>query len=153
MRQGGLILAAGRVHSKKKKNRKKKHGKKSAPPKTHHEIHSSPVTTSNSRRYAKKHVSRVSPYSLASIDPGFVAIGLVQLLQSIKTTNVTHTHTDRHTDKSNNGTLYAPRYEEAFLPGGKKTASALPHYEEAFVTLKFKNGFARFALSALLHYS
>ena len=34
-----------------------------------------------------------------------------------------------HTDKLNNGTLYAPRYEEAFLPIGKKR----PHYEEAFV--------------------
>ena len=42
-----------------------------------------------------KNVPRVSPYSPASIDPGFVEIGLVQLSQSVKTTNVTHTHTDR----------------------------------------------------------
>ena len=67
---------------------------KSAPPKTHHEIHSSPATASNSRRHARKHVPRVSPYSPASIDPEFVEIGLVQLSQSVKTTNVTHT--DRH---------------------------------------------------------
>ena len=30
------------------------------------------------------------------------------------------THTDRRTDKLNNGTLYAPRYEEAFLLIDKK---------------------------------
>ena len=81
MRQGGLILAAGRVRSKKKKRGKKNTEKKSAPPKTHHEIHSSPATASNSRPHARKHVPRVSPYSLASIDPGFVEIGLVQLSQ------------------------------------------------------------------------
>ena len=58
-----------------------------------------------------KHVPRVKPYSLDSIDPGFVELGLVQLSQSVKTTNVTHTH--RQTDRLiNNGTLYAPRYEE-----------------------------------------
>ena len=59
-----------------------------AAPKTHHEIHSSPVTATTSRRRATKHVPRVSPYSPASIDPGFVEIGLVQLSQSVKTTNV-----------------------------------------------------------------
>ena len=85
-----------------------------AAPKTHHEIHSSPVTATTSRRRAAKHVPRVSPYSPASMDLGFVKIGLVQLSQSVKTTNVTHTLTD--TDYLNNGTLYAPRYEEAFLP-------------------------------------
>ena len=42
---------------------------------------------------ATKHVPRVSPYSPASIDPEFVEIGLVQLSQSVKTTNVTHTLT------------------------------------------------------------
>ena len=89
------MLAAGRVRSKKKQNRRKKNTEKSAsPPKTHHEIHSSPATASNSRRHARKHVPRVSPYSPASIDPEFVEIGLVQLSQSVKTTNVTHT--DRH---------------------------------------------------------
>ena len=88
MRQGGLILAAGRVRSKKKK-----HEKNAPPSKTHHEIHSSPATASNSRRHARKHVTRVSPYCLASINPGFVKIGLVQLSQSVKTTNVTHTLT------------------------------------------------------------
>ena len=68
---------------------------KSVPPKTQHEIHSSQATASNSRRHARKHVPIVSPHSPASIDPEFVEIGLVQLSQSVKTTNVTHTHTDR----------------------------------------------------------
>ena len=36
-----------------------------------------------------EHVPRVRPHSPASIDPGFVEIGLVKLSQSVKTTNVT----------------------------------------------------------------
>ena len=115
---------------RRKKISKKNAEKKSAPTKTHHEIHSSPATASNSRRHARKHVLRVSPYSPASIDPGFVEIGLVQLSQSVITTNVTHTLTD--TDRQlNNSTLYAPRCEEAFLPIGKER----PHYEEAFLPI------------------
>ena len=98
---------------------------KPAPPKAHHEIHSSPSTATTSRQRATKHVPRVSPHSPASIDPRFVEIGLVQLSQSVKTTNVTHTHTHIPTDKLNNGTLYAPRYEEAFLPKGKKRPRSL----------------------------
>ena len=78
---------------------KKKSGKKTrknpVAPKTHLEIHRNPATATTSRRRATKHIPCVSPYSLASIDSGFVAIGLVQLSQSVKTTNVTHTQTDR----------------------------------------------------------
>ena len=85
------VRATGRVRSKKKK----KMTEKSRPTQTHHEIHSSPATTTNSRRRATQHVPLVSPFSPASIDPGFVEIGLVQLSQSWETTNVTHT--DRHT--------------------------------------------------------
>ena len=59
-----------------------------AAPKTHHETHSSPATATPGRRVTK-HVPR--QYSRASIDPGFVGIGLVQLSQSAKPTNVTHT--------------------------------------------------------------
>ena len=93
----------------------KKKPENSAPPKTHNEIHSSPTTACNSRRHAMKYVPCVGPYSPDSIDSGFLEIGLVQLSQSVKTTNVTHTHT--HTDRQiNNGTLYAPQYEEFFLP-------------------------------------
>ena len=95
MRQGGLILAAGHVRSKKKKIRKK-NTRKSAPPKTHHEIHTSPATATTSKWRATKHVPRVIPCSLVSIDPEFVEIGLVQLSKSIKTTNVAHTHIDTH---------------------------------------------------------
>ena len=96
------MLAAGRVRSKKnnqrKTNRRKKNTEESAPPpKTYHDIYSSPATASNSRRHARKHVTRVSSYCPAYIDPGFVEMGLVQLSQSVKTTNVAHTlrHTDR----------------------------------------------------------
>ena len=88
MRQGVLILVAERVRSKNKKNEIN-----SAAPKIYHELHSSPATATTSRRRATKHVPRVSPYLHASIDTGFVDIGLVRLSQSIKTTNVTHTLT------------------------------------------------------------
>ena len=79
----------------------KKNPKKSAATKIHHKIHSSPATATTSRRLATKHVPHVSPYSPASIDPGFAEIGLVQLPQSVKTTNVTHTltETDSQTDR------------------------------------------------------
>ena len=82
------------------KRKKRKKRKNPAPPKTHHEIHSSPASATTSRRRATKHVPRVSPYSPASMDPGFVEIGLEQLSsQSVKTTNVTHADTDRQTDR------------------------------------------------------
>ena len=47
--------------------------------------------------------------------------GLVLLSQSVKTTNVRHTQTDGQTDRQtiDNGTLYAPRYEEAFCQNAK----------------------------------
>ena len=91
--RGSLILAVARVRSKQNII-EKKNTKKFAPPKAHHDIPSSPATATTSRRRATKHVPRVSPYSPGSIDPGFVQIDLVQLSQSVKTTNVTHTHTD-----------------------------------------------------------
>ena len=98
MMQGGLILAAGRVRSKKKKIENKKHEQirrtQNAPRNTQQ-----PVDRATSRWRVTKHVPRASPYSPASIDPGFVEIGLVQLSRSVKMTNVTHTHTDRHTDR------------------------------------------------------
>ena len=93
MRQGGLIFAAGRVPLKEKNEKKTRNP---AVPKTHHEIHSSPATATTSRRHATKHIPRVSPYSPASIDPGFVEIGLVQLSRSVKNTTVTHTHTQTY---------------------------------------------------------
>ena len=124
MRQGGLICAAGRVRSKKKKQ---KQNSKSHQTQIHHEIYSRPSTANTSRRRATKHVPRVSSYWLASIDPGFMEIGLVQLSQSVKTTNVKHVRrqTNGQTDQLNNGTLYATRYEEAFSPRGKKRPRSL----------------------------
>ena len=80
------------------KSRQKKITKKSIPPRTHHESHSSPATTTTTRRHVMKHVPHVPPYSPVSIDLGFVEIGLVQLSQSVKTTNVSYTLTDTQTD-------------------------------------------------------
>ena len=77
---------------RRKKKAEKKTRKNPAAPKTHHESHSSTATTTASRRHVMKHVPRIRLHSPASIDPGFVEIGLVQLSQSVKTTNVTHTH-------------------------------------------------------------
>ena len=88
MREGGLTLAAGRVRSKKKKS-KKKHEKKRSTQNT-------PRTPQQQgdRDYlgTARDETRPTrwPISPASIDPGFVKIGLVQLSQSVKTTNVTH---------------------------------------------------------------
>ena len=48
-------------------------------------------------------VSRVSSYSLASIENGFGEIDPVQLSLSVKTTNATHTSTDTQTDKRTDG--------------------------------------------------
>ena len=72
--------------------------KNPAPPKAHHETHISPATATTSRRRTKNHVPRVSPYSPASIDIGFVEIGLAQLSPSVKTTN-SMSHTRTHTDR------------------------------------------------------
>ena len=71
------------MRSKKKKSKTKKNTKKPAPPKTHHEIHSNPTTATTSRRLPTEQFPRVSPYSPASIDPGFVEIGFVQLSLSV----------------------------------------------------------------------
>ena len=51
---------------------------------------------------------------------------------------MSHTRMHAPTEKINNSTLYAPRYEETFLPLEKKASdifapSALLHYEEAFL--------------------
>ena len=85
---------AGCVRRKKTKTKTRN----PAAPKTHHDIHSSPATAITSRRRAIKHVPRVSQYSPASIDPGFVEIDRVQLSHSVKMTNVIRLHIDRRTD-------------------------------------------------------
>ena len=82
----------------RRKERKKK--REIPPHPKHHQIHSSPATATTLRRRATKHIPNVSPYSPASIDHGFVEFGHVriQLSQSEKFTNVTHTQTYRQTD-------------------------------------------------------
>ena len=92
-----------------------------AAPKTRDEIHSNPATATTSRRRAMQRIPRGSPYPPASKHPAYVEISLAQFSQSVKTTNMTH----RQTEKLNNGTLYAPRYEGVFLPCRTKTASLL----------------------------
>ena len=82
--------------SKIKKYREKLNTKINAAPKTHHETHSSPATATTSTRRATKHVPRVSPYSPASMDPGFVEIALVQLSRFSKNDKC-YTYTDRYT--------------------------------------------------------
>ena len=108
---------------------RKKTRKNPAPLKTHHEIHSSPATAA-SRRLVAKYVPCVSPCSPASIDPGFVEVCLVQLSQSVKTTNVAHTLTDTQTDRRTTDRLIKYWYPvhtpvwKGFLPKGKRR----PHY-------------------------
>ena len=92
MKQGGLIRAAGQAVCVRKKKKKEKIRPTQNTPRNPQQ----PGDRDHMRRLATKHVPRVRPYSPASIDPGFVEISLVQLSQSVKTTNVTHTH--RQTD-------------------------------------------------------
>ena len=113
-----------------KKNRKKRKQKKPAPPKTHHDIHISPATATTSRQRATKHVPRISPYSPASIDPEFVEIGLVQLSQSVKTTNVTCTY--RLMEPGTHPGMKTFFCLKAKNDLGRFAPSALPHSEEAF---------------------
>ena len=125
---------------RRKKQNKKKDAKKSAPPKTHHESYCSPANATASRRRATKHIPRVRLHSPVSIDPGFVEIGLVQLSQSVKTMNVTHTDRHRKTNKKMVPCTH-PGTKRLFCPKGKKVfgrfvPSALPHYEEFFLPKK-----------------
>ena len=111
IRQCGLMLAAGRGRSKKIKNRNK------SPPHPKHTTKSRAARRPCPTRVGMrgKHVSRISPYSPASIDLGFVEIGLVQLWQSVKTTSVTHTLSDRQTDRQTDY-FYTVSYTHLTLP-------------------------------------
>ena len=84
-----------------------------------------------------KHVPRVSPYALDPIDPGLVEIGLIQLSQSVKATNVTNTRT-HITDRLQ----VIKKWHPVCNPGMKR-----------LFALKAKNGLGRFASSALPHTS
>ena len=78
---------------RKKKSENKKH-EKLRPTRNTQRNPQQPGDRDHLETAREKHVPRVSPYSPASIDPGFVEIGFVQLSQSVKTTNVTDTLTD-----------------------------------------------------------
>ena len=79
MRQGGLILAAGRVRSKKNKIYKKAIEKKRPTENTQRNPQPSGDRDQLETARGETSPTRYSPYLPASIDPGFVEIGLVQL--------------------------------------------------------------------------
>ena len=95
MRQGGLILAAGRVRSKKKNIEKKKIRPTQNTPR-----HPQQPGDGDHLEPARDETrpTRFCPYSPASIDPRFVEIDPVQLSQSVKNDEC-YTYTDRHTDR------------------------------------------------------
>ena len=133
MRQGGLVLEAGHVRSKKKQietTNTKNSGRT-----LKQTTKSTAARRPTSRLHATQHVSRIRPCSPASIEPGFVEIGLAHLSQSVKNTNVTHTQTDRQTDR----------------PTGRPTDRPTDRRWRGFIALKAKNGLDRFAPSALPH--
>ena len=129
------VIEARRPHTWSRRcaleEKKEKKTRNPAEPKTHHEIHSSPATATTPRRRATTYVPRVIRYSPASVDPGFVEIGLVQLSQPVKNTKVAHTlrqtdrQTNRQTDKFNNATRTGPRMKRLFCPIGKKRPRSL----------------------------
>jgi len=68
--------------------------RKKNPPHPKHTAESTAARRPRSPRDgARRNIPRVSPYSPASMDPGFVEIDIVQLSQAVNTTNVTHTDT------------------------------------------------------------
>ena len=89
MGQGGLNLQQT-VCGRRKTKSKEQSTKKYAAPIIQNKIHISPATATNSRRRATHHGPRASPCSLASIDPVFVEICLLQVSQSVKATKATH---------------------------------------------------------------
>ena len=96
--QGDLILAAGRVRRREKTNEKKKHEKncptQNTPRKPQQPADRDQLETAGDEKRPPRW-----PYSLASIDPGFVEIGLVQLSQSVKRRMLhMHTQTDGQTN-------------------------------------------------------
>ena len=86
-------------------------------------MYSRPATATNSRRRAAKHVPRVS--SLARFHKSRVCGNRPRTALAISKNDECYTHAHTPTDKLNNGTLYAPRYEKAFLPKGKKRPQSL----------------------------
>ena len=113
MRQGGLTLAAGRVRSKKKK--RKIRPTENTPRKPQQpgdcdrlETACHETRPTRSPTLARFHRSRACGSRLRTA------------LAISKKGRMSRTHI--LTDKINTGTLYAPRYEEAFCLKGKKTS-------------------------------
>ena len=75
MRQGSLILAAGRVCSNKKRKQNTKSRRTQNTPRNPQQ----PGDHDHFETTCDETLPRISPYSPASIDPGFVEIGIVQL--------------------------------------------------------------------------
>ena len=138
MRQGVLTLAAGRVRPKEKKSRKKK-AEKTRPTENTPRKPQQPGDDDFLETACDETRPTRSP-TLARLHRSRVCGNRPRIALAISKNDECYTHTDRH--RLINGTLYAPRYKEAFLPKGKKR----PHYEEE------KKGLRRFAPSALPHY-
>ena len=98
MRQDSLILAAGRVRSKKKKNRKTKNTKKKRPTQNTPRNPQQPGDRGHLCTARDETPPTRLPILARFHRSRFVEIVLVQLSQSVKTTNVTHTLTDTQTD-------------------------------------------------------
>ena len=120
---------------RRKKNEKK--GRKNrAPPKTHHETHISPATATTSRQRATKRVQRVSPYSPASIDPGFCG-NRPRTALAVSKNDECYTYTNRQTGRQTKQIMAT-----CTNPGMKR-----------LFCLNAKKGLGRFAFSALLRYN
>ena len=132
MRQGSLILAAGRVRSKKNEEIEKKKEKKKIRP-----TQNTPRNPQQpgDRDHLETAIDETRPTRLpilARFHRFRVCGNRLRTALAISKNDECYTYTDRQTDKLNNGTLYTPRYEEAFLPIGKNglitmTPKATPH--------------------------
>ena len=118
MRQGSLILEQAAFVQRKNTD---KINTKSGRTQKHHEIHNNRTTTNTLRRRVMKHVPRVNLYSPAFTNPVIVEMFLVQLSQSVKKKNVTHTH--RQPDQLIMEPCTHPGMKRHFLPYTPKTAS------------------------------
>ena len=119
MTQGGPILAAGRVRSKKYKNRKSQNTKMPPQPK-----HTTKSTAPRRPRTPRDGARRNTFHALAHLARFYrsrVCGNRLSTALAISKNDECYTYTHRQT----NGTVYAPRYDEAFLPTGKKRPRSL----------------------------
>ena len=95
-----------------------------------------PATEATSRRRATKHVPRVSPYSPASIDPGFCG-NRPRTALAVSKNDECYTYTNRQTGRQTKQIMAT-----CTNPGMKR-----------LFCLNAKKGLGRFAFSALLRYN